>query len=80
MTYRIRITQETTGTRATTEYKVVAETGNEKDGGRMFDYVPTNKEFTEETELLDMRIGSLSMEMVIDAILGRAGEGEWPKG
>ena len=68
--YRIQITQETRVTRTKDEWKVVADSGNDKDGGRVYDYVPHQVERTETSEILDMRVEELNVPKVINAILG----------
>ncbi len=68
--YRIQITKEEKVKTTDRDYKKVADTGNERDDGPVYEYVEFPSEKTVVTELLDQRVEGLDMEDVIKAING----------
>jgi len=68
--YRIQVSREDRITSVEQSWKVVADTGNERDGGHIYDYVPVEVQKTVTVELLDLRVDELNLPFVIQAALG----------
>lgn len=49
----------------------VADTGNDRDGGAVYDHVPTATTQTERTDILVMTLDTLNLPAVVDALLDR---------
>lgn len=68
-TYRVQVSRTTRTPSDVQEWKQVADTGNERDGGAQYDYVTKRGVSTETTELLDVIVEALNMRAVVDAVL-----------
>jgi hypothetical protein len=68
-TYRIRITKNEESLCNINEYQKIADTGNEKDGKSIYGYVPVEKLQRMETDVLDIVVGDLKMNNVLQAIM-----------
>ena len=68
----VKITRVDVETRTSREYQQVADTGNERDGGRVFAYVPCEKQERVERVLLHQQIddGAFDLDDVIRAVNG----------
>ena len=68
--YRVQVTKEERVPSIEQTWKVVADSGNEKDGGKVYDYVPCQVEKTVMTDLLDLRVEELNLAYIVQAALG----------
>jgi len=62
--YRIRITKYETVVKTTKEYQRIADTGNERDGKTVYDYIPVEKETDVERDVLDCTVANLDLQNV----------------
>ena len=70
MAYRICIERIETETYTRMEWLVVADTGNPRDGGRLWEYVPTEAQRETTTKVYEQRVQNLDLARVIVAING----------
>lgn len=66
--YKISIDKIVTKETKTTEYQKVADTGNERDGKAVYDYVPTVRQVKEEENIFECLIENLDVDAVIKSI------------
>lgn len=66
--YKIIITKFEEVNRTRNEYVKVADSGNERDGGSVYDYVPNTTVEKREITILEQSIENLDMPAVIKAI------------
>lgn len=65
--YQVTIIKEETKEVKEQKYQQISETGNTKDNGPMFDYVPYKTMKEEETVIFSQRVEDLDIEGVIKA-------------
>lgn len=68
--YRIEITHVTKEEVSGKEYHRVADTGNPRDGGPVYDYVPCDKVAEHRRTVLLQEVASLDIAAVIRAVNG----------
>jgi hypothetical protein len=66
--FKITITEIKPVERVTTEYQKVAETGNPRDNGPAFDYVPVTRVQDAATEVYSQTVAELDIVAVIAAV------------
>jgi hypothetical protein len=50
-------------------YQVIADTGNEKDNGKVYAYVPREVTRKEESEIFSMELDDLDLKKVVTALI-----------
>lgn len=66
--YKVKITRVEIRKSMETEYKKIADTGNEKDGGAIYGYVENPQEVKEEQEILSQEVSEIDLFAVIKAV------------
>lgn len=66
--YKIRIDKIVTEERTVTEYQKVADTGNDRDGKSIYDYVPVVKSIINEEKVLECIVDDMNINAVIKSI------------
>lgn len=69
MKYRIRIVKIEEVEKTEQEYQLISETGNERDNGKVWGYVPYKKIKNVETEVLNLETENLDITKVAKAVL-----------
>lgn len=69
--YKIEVTEIVEEHEERREYQKVADSGNPRDGGAVYDYVPLVRFVTKEREILKLQVQKIELGAVIDAALGR---------
>lgn len=70
--YRVKIEQVVEIPTIEKEYKIIAQSGNERDGKEVYAYVPEKSTTTESITILEQEIKDIDISKVIAAINGLA--------
>ena len=70
MSYKVTIEKIESLPTTQRDWKVIADTGNPKDGGRVYDYVTYPSTETKTTRLLEQQVEQLDVLAVIMAVNG----------
>ena len=71
MSYTITVTETKRVLRSHDEYEPIADTGNPKDNGRQFGYVPHDVYKDENHDIYEQTVESLDIVAVINAVNNR---------
>ena len=71
--YRITIVELTTAPETKRDYKVIADSGNQTDGGRAYGYVTYTEDTMRETKFYEQTVDELNIWSVVSAINGMGG-------
>lgn len=66
--FRIEITETRTETKRRKEYQLIADTGNPRDGGRVFDYIEADLPTEVRRAVLTQEVDTLDLGAVIKAV------------
>lgn len=66
--FKIQIVKVETVKKEDQEYKIIADTGNKEDNGKMYAYVPVMREREVESDVLKMEVETLNLELIVAAI------------
>ena len=66
--YQITIKKITPETRVRKEYQQIADSGNSKDGGAVYDYVTCEVTEDKEITILEQKVDDFDLKLVIRAI------------
>lgn len=68
--YKITIEETQMVDESTTEYQKTADTGNPRDGGALYEYVPVKRLRSRETKIFEQTVEDLDIQGVIRAVNG----------
>lgn len=66
--FKITITETRTETQPRKEYRQVADTGNPRDGGKVYEYVAADLPTTVQRDVLTQEVETLDLAAVIKAV------------